>query len=103
MKKRTLLLKLALLIALTLSLGGPAFLSIDPWDPFPDPGDSLLVVVSALVLCVCAVLIHTLRVVCSFIERTLDGGPVLTRPASNLSLVSTTAGLPPLTVCALRI
>jgi len=57
MKQRSPLVRIAFLALLVLSLGGPVISNVDPWDAFPDSGDTALFVLGALALCLGAALI----------------------------------------------
>jgi hypothetical protein len=57
MKQRSLLMRIAFLALLVLSLGGPVLSNIDPWDTFPDSGDTALFILGALALCLGAAFI----------------------------------------------
>ena len=51
MKERSQLTKYALLSLLLLFVGSPAIISLDPWDAFPDSGDTAVFLLCAVALC----------------------------------------------------
>jgi len=51
MRQRLPLARITFLTLLVLFLGGPAIFGLDPWDAFPDSGDTALLVLCAAALC----------------------------------------------------
>ncbi len=56
------LVKIAFWLLIALFLGGPIFADIDPWDAFPDTGDTMLLALWTTALCLGAIILFALRI-----------------------------------------
>ncbi|HYK91254.1 MAG TPA: hypothetical protein VE398_20960 [Acidobacteriota bacterium] len=81
------LAKFALLILLVLSLGGPTIFSLDPWDAFPDGGDTAVFILFAAAVLLGATLILAARMLGALRGRAI-------RTAVTTALPSRMADLP---------
>ncbi len=57
MKARATFARIGILTLLLFYLGSPVFLSVDPWDAFPDSGDTAIIVLWAAALCLGAAIL----------------------------------------------
>ncbi len=57
MKARATFARIGILTLLLFYLGSPVFLSLDPWDAFPDSGDTAIIVLWATALCLGAAIL----------------------------------------------
>ncbi len=57
MKARATFARIGILALLLFYLGSPVFLSLDPWDAFPDGGDTAIIILWATALCLGAAIL----------------------------------------------